>query len=172
MKSNIDSAAFRQMMGCFATGVAVVTGCNDELGPFGLTINSLTSVSLDPPLILFCLDKDAALYKHFLCVETFAINFLSHGQEEISRHFASRHHHAKPKSLWDKSQQDCPILRGTLGWMVCRTHAKHKGGDHTIFVGETTSLYKRAGTQEPLIYFHGRYRDLKAAGKVTSGARK
>jgi len=172
MKSNIDNAAFRQMMGCFATGVAVLTARSDEMGAFGLTVNSLTSVSLEPPLILFCIDKGAALYKHFFRAETFAINFLAHGQEEVSRHFASRHHPAKPTKLWDKPQQDCPILRGTLGWMVCQVHAKHKGGDHTIFVGETTGLHKRPGIHEPLIYFHGRYRDLTAAGKVTSGGRK
>jgi len=128
-------------------------------------------VSLDPALILFCLDKTAFLYKAFRRADAFAINFLAQGQEDLSRHFASRHSHSKPKNMWATPQQDCPILRGTLGWVLCHPQAHYKGGDHTIFVGEVVDLHKRAGTKEPLVYFHGRYRDL-AEGKVTSGARK
>jgi flavin reductase (DIM6/NTAB) family NADH-FMN oxidoreductase RutF len=176
MKSKVDSASFRQIMGCFATGIAVVTAQNAELGSFGLTINSLTSVSLDPPLLLFCLDKSAHLHKPFRNAEYFAINLLAKGQENISRHFADRHHNAAPKNMWDKPRQGCPILRGTLGWALCRRHAFYKGGDHTIFVGEVVALHKRAIAREPLLYFHGRYRDMAEAGvpsgKVTSGARK
>ena len=171
MKKKIDSLDFRQTMGCFATGVAVVTARDAELGAIGLTVNSLTSVSLEPPLVLFCLDKTAFLHKAFRRADVFALNLLAEGQEEISRHFADRHHHAEPKNIWDKPQKDCPILRGTLGWLLCRPQAFHKGGDHTIFVGEVIGLHRHAVAKEPLIYFHGRYRDL-ATGKVTSGARK
>jgi len=171
MKNKIDIASYRQIMGCFTTGVAVVTTRDDALGAVGLTINSLTSVSLTPPLLLFCLEKSAFLHKTFRRSDMFAINILAKGQENISRHFASWHHHPKPKNMWDKAQQDCPILRGTLGWVLCRTHAFHAGGDHTIIVGEAVDLHKRAGAKEPLAYFHGRYRDL-AAAKLTSGARK
>ena len=158
-------------MGCFTTGVAVVSARDADLGPFGLTINSLTSVSLDPPLVLFCLDKSAFLHAAFRRAELFAINILAEGQENISRHFADRRHHAMPKNMWDRPKQDCPILRGTLGWALARPYASYKGGDHTILVGEVIDLHKRGGTKEPLVYFRGRYRDL-AAGKVTSGARK
>ena len=171
MKKKMDSASFRHMMGCFATGIAVVTARDAEAGAIGLTINSLTSVSLDPPLVLFCLDKAAHLHPHFRRADVFAINLLAVEQENISRHFASRHYHLKPKNLWDKPQQDCPILRGTLGWILCRKHTLYKGGDHTIFVGEVIDIHKRTGAKEPLLYFHGRYREL-AAAKVTSGGRK
>ena len=171
MKSRVDSASFRQIMGCFATGIAVATARNNELGSFGLTINSLTSVSLDPPLLLFCLDKSAHLHDAFRKSDIFAVNLLAQGQEDTSRHFADRHHHAAPKNMWDRPQKNCPILRGTLGWALCRRHALYKGGDHTIFVGEVIDLYKRAGSKEPLLYFHGRYREM-AAAKLTSGARK
>ncbi|MGB9151531.1 MAG: flavin reductase family protein [Alphaproteobacteria bacterium] len=171
MKNKIDSAVFRQTMGCFATGVAVVTAQDPEWGSIGLTVNSLTSVSLDPPLMLFCLDKKAALHKPFRRAKFFAFNILSAGQENVSRHFADRHHHAAPENMWDKPKEDCPLLRGTLGWIICRPHAFHQGGDHTIFVGEVVGLHKRADAAAPLVYFHGRYRDL-VEGKVTSGARK
>ena len=170
MTNKIDSASFRQIMGCFATGIAVMTARDPEEGTIGLTVNSLTSVSLAPPLVLFCLDKAASLHPHFCRAEIFAINLLALEQETTSRYFANRHHQAKPKNLWDKPQQDCPILRGTLGWILCRRHAVHEGGDHTILVGEVIDLHKRTTAKEPLLYFHGRYREL-AAAKVTSGAR-
>lgn len=169
MGSETDNTVFRRMMGCFATGVAVVTARDDALGAVGITINSFTSVSLEPRLVLFCLDKSAFLHQIFRQADFFAINFLAAGQEDISRHFADRHHHARPKNIWDRPQQDCPIIRGTLGWILCKPHARYKGGDHTILVGEVVDLRKRAGSKEPLVYFHGRYRDL---AKVTSGARK
>ena len=171
MKNKIDKLSFRQVMGCFSTGVAVVTARDDEEGVIGLTVNSLTSVSLEPPLVLFCLDKSAFLHKHFSRTDVFAINLLALHQENISRYFADRHHHAKPKNLWDKPQENCPLIRSTLGWVLCRKHAMYDGGDHTIFVGEVIKLHKRMGAKEPLVYFHGRYREL-AAAKVTSGARK
>ena len=174
MKRKIDSLDFRHVMGCFATGVAVVTARDGALGTVGLTINSLTSVSLEPPLVLFCLDRAAHLHKALRRAEHFAVNFLAAGQENVSRHFASRHH-AEPKNMWAKPSKDAghevPLLRGTLGWVLCRSHAFHKGGDHTIIVGEVVDLHRQAGSAEPLLYFRGRYRDL-AAGKVTSGARK
>ncbi len=159
------------MMGCFATGIAVVTTRDSKLGIVGLTINSLTSVSLDPPLVLFCLDKSAAVYPVFKKANTFAINFLSDDQENVSRYFADRHHHARPKNLWDSSRRSSPILKGTLGWIECAPHSFYKGGDHTIIVGRVTALRRKAGANEPLVYYHGRYRDL-AAAKLTSGARK
>jgi flavin reductase (DIM6/NTAB) family NADH-FMN oxidoreductase RutF len=176
MKSKVDSVSFRQVMGCFATGIAVATGRNAELGAFGLTINSLTSLSLDPPLLLFCLDKGAHLHKAFCHGKFFAVNILAEGQENISRHFADRHHHAAPKNMWDRPKKNCPTLRGTLGWALCRRYALHGGGDHTILVGEVIDLHKRVGVKEPLLYFHGRYREMAVVkallGKVTSGSRK
>jgi flavin reductase (DIM6/NTAB) family NADH-FMN oxidoreductase RutF len=176
MKNEIDNTSFRQVMGSFATGIAVITAQNAELGMFGLTVNSLTSVSLDPPLALFCLDKTAQLYKAFRSADLFAINLLAADQENVSRYFADRHHNAKPKNLWDKAAQNCPLLRGTLAWALCRPQAFYKGGDHTIFLGEVIALYKRVGSKEPLLYFHGRYREMAdpgvPSGKVTSGARK
>src|ERR1039457_6912146 len=108
-----NSRSFRQLMGCFATGVTVVTAHDPELGPVGITINSLTSVSLKPPLVLFCLEKNAHIYAVFRKSKYFAVNILGEGQEEVSRHLADRKHHAKSTPLWDKPRQHCPILRDT-----------------------------------------------------------
>jgi flavin reductase (DIM6/NTAB) family NADH-FMN oxidoreductase RutF len=157
----IDSRSFRQMMGCFATGVSVVTARGDDGTGFGLTINSLTSVSLEPPLVLFCVDKKAQIYPDLKKAKLFAFNFLSEGQEAVSRHFADHHHNPKPKNMWDRPQEGCPILRQSLGWIICRRQAVYKGGDHDIFLGEVVKLHKRSGSLAPLLYFHGRYRKIK-----------
>ena len=158
----LDSRQFRQIMGCFATGVTVVTTRHEDGTGIGLTVNSLTSVSLDPPLVLFCIDKQAQLYPAFKTAKMFAFNFLSEGQESVSRHFADYHHNPKPKNMWDRPQEGCPILRQTLGWIICRKKKVYKGGDHDIFLGEVIKLHKRSGHHDPLLYFHGRYRRIKA----------
>jgi flavin reductase (DIM6/NTAB) family NADH-FMN oxidoreductase RutF len=157
----ISPSSFRQIMGCFATGITVVTTRGEQGVGVGLTVNSLTSVSLDPPLVLFCLERQAQLYPVFKAAKLFAFNFLAEGQEAVSRHFADRHHNPRPKNLWDKPQQGCPIMSGTLGWVVCRKQAVHRAGDHDIFVGEVLKLHKRSGHRDPLLYFHGRYRKIK-----------
>jgi flavin reductase (DIM6/NTAB) family NADH-FMN oxidoreductase RutF len=156
-----DSRSFRQLMGCFATGITVVTLRNENNEPAGLTINSLTSVSLDPPLVLFCLDRKAHLYPTFRKATYFGVNILSEAQEEISQHFAYHSHKAQPKNMWDKPQDTCPLLRQTLGWMICKTTKIHKAGDHDIFIGEVIKLHKRAGEKNPLLYFHSRYRKIE-----------
>ena len=158
----LDARQFRQAMGCFATGIAVVTLLDAEGLPIGLTVNSLTSVSLDPPLVLFCVDKRAHMHPMLKKAKSFAFNFLGQEQEAVSRHFADRHHFGAPKNLWDKPQQGCPILRGTLGWILCEKANDYAGGDHTIMLGKVVGLRKRPGNRAPLLYFHGRYGKLKA----------
>ena len=158
---NFDATAFRDALSQFATGVTVITAYNDEHQPVGITINSLTSVSLKPPLVLFCLEKEAHLYDVFKQAKYFAINILADDQEEISRYFADYRHNKKPPQLWGKPQAGSPILRGTLGWMVCKKTKAYAGGDHTIFLGETITLNKKSGSKPPLLYFHGKYRQIK-----------
>jgi len=152
-----DSRSFRQLMGCFATGVTVVTLNDPDLGRAGITINSVTSVSLSPPLILFCLDKKAHLYPAFRRAEFFAVNILSASQESVSRHFANYRLYPESKKMWDRAQQGCPLLHGTLGWVICRKTATYKGGDHDIFLGEVVKLSRRKGTHKPLLYVQSKY---------------
>lgn len=150
--------SFRRLMGCFATGVTVVTVRDKNLGDVGITINSFTSVSLKPPLILFCLEKDAQLYAALKRAKFFTVNILGAAQEDVSRHFADYRHNPKPKRMWDRPWRGHPVLRGTLGWMLCRKTNAYKGGDHTIFLGEVVALRQRGGKHDPLLYFHSRYR--------------
>jgi flavin reductase (DIM6/NTAB) family NADH-FMN oxidoreductase RutF len=163
--SKLDIRSFRRWFGGFATGVAVVTARADDGKVAGITINSLTSVSLDPPLVLFCLVRTAHVYPLFRQSPYFTVNLLSEGQEYLSRYFADPRHHAVPENIWEKkissgAPKGSPILRHTLGWMVCKRAAVHKGGDHDIIVGETVALHRRAGTLNPLLYFHSRYRKI------------
>jgi hypothetical protein len=155
-----DSSDFRQFMGCFATGIAVLTLPDADGNPMGITINSLTSVSLKPPLVLFCLDRTARSYVAIKTAKRIVINLLGESQEAVSRHFADPHHHARPKNVWDESQSGCPVLCSTLGWMIVKPVRRHKAGDHDIFVCAVTDLYKRGGHRDPLLYFHGRYRQI------------
>jgi flavin reductase (DIM6/NTAB) family NADH-FMN oxidoreductase RutF len=158
-----DSRSFRQTMGCFATGITVVTVRRKDGVAAGLTVNSFTSVSLKPPLVLFCLDKGAHVYPFFKKATRFAVNILGEDQEDISRRFANARFAADRKNMWERSRETCPLLRQTLGWMICKKVAMHDGGDHDIFVGEVVKLHKRAGARNPLLYFHGRYRKIGGA---------
>ena len=153
-------ASFRQFMSCFATGITVVTVQDKEKNAVGITINSITSVSLEPPLILFCLDKKAKLYPVFRDADMFAVNILSQAQQDISRHFADYKRYPEPKKIWDKPRGGCPILKHTLGWMVCRKTTSYKGGDHMIFLGQVTELKRHSTQLDPLLYFHSRYREI------------
>ena len=149
-------------MGCFATGIVVATTHDPHLGKIGITINSFTSVSLTPPLVLFCLDKKAHVYKAFSKAETFAINILANDQKLVSQHFANYRKFAEPPNMWDRAQQGCPIIKGTLGWALCRKTATYKGGDHSILLGEVIKLNIRKETKKPILYFQSRYQKLSS----------
>ena len=155
-----DAASFRRLMGCFTTGVAVATTQDPAGQPIGLTINSLTSVSLNPPLLLFCLDRAAHVFPAFELASDFAINILAADQAELSRSFADFRHFPQPAGIWAATLRNCPILTGTLGWLLCRKTATYDGGDHVILLGEVMDLSPPAAADQPLAYFQGRYRRL------------
>jgi flavin-dependent trigonelline monooxygenase, reductase component len=155
-----DQSSFRRWCGGFATGVTVVSVQDRAGNPRGITINSFTSVSLEPPLVLYCLVRSARIYPLLRHAPHFAVNILSEGQEFLSRYFADPRRHAVPENIWEGVRQKCPILRHTLGWMICKRVAIHKAGDHDIITGRTVVLHRRSGTLKPLLYFHGRYRKI------------
>jgi flavin reductase (DIM6/NTAB) family NADH-FMN oxidoreductase RutF len=155
-----DSSSFRQWFGGFTTGVSVITAKDAKGASLGITINSLTSVSLAPPLVLFCLVRSAHVYPVFRKARHFAINILNEDQEDLSRHFADPRHHAAPKNIWERPRAGCPVLKHTLGWMVCQKIAIHKGGDHDIILAKAVNWRKRTGKLKPLLFFHGRYRKI------------
>lgn len=156
----VDSRTFRKALGCFPTGVAVITTIKPDAEPIGVTVSSFTSVSLDPPLVLFCLDAKNTNFQAFLDSGFFVVNVLREEQREVSIRFASRSEQSRFAGL------DCsawttgaPVIPGCLANLECRTVAIHEEGDHHVIVGRVEKLaYSQAG--QPLIYWRGNYAAL------------
>ena len=157
--SGIDPREFRSALGCFPTGVTIITTIDPRGQCIGITANSFNSVSMDPPLILFSLARGAYSMRSFLSTDHFAVNVLSLEQAELSTRFAKASADkwaAIDFELWDSG---CPILPGCAANFECRTEHTYDGGDHVIFVGrvERFSIYP---DNEPLLFFRGAYRSL------------
>jgi len=150
-----NNKAFRDCLGKFATGVTVVT-CTDAAGtPCGITANSFSSVSLEPPLILWNIAKVSNSLRAFLDAECFAVNVLAAEQKAVSTHFARSDHTLFDDVEYDLSDSGVPLLPGTLATFECRTHQVHDSGDHYIIIGEVTAF--SAGDGDPLLFFGGAY---------------
>ncbi|RLA32583.1 MAG: flavin reductase [Gammaproteobacteria bacterium] len=146
---------FRQCLGQFATGVTVVS-CRDPDGkPCGITANSFSSVSLEPPLVLWNIAKVSNSLGAYLNAEHFAINILSRQQRSLAAHFAKSENGLFDDIGSKDSQYSVPILSDTLAHLECRTHAIHDSGDHHIIVGEVIDF--RLSDNEPLIFYGGNY---------------
>lgn len=156
----IDTAAFRQLLGCFPTGVAVITTRDAEGRPAGLTCNSFSSVSLEPPLVLFSLRKASKLVDTFRRGEGFAINILTRRQDALSARFASSRIDDKFEGVaWQPGELGLPVLQDCLASFECTTCACHEAGDHLVFFGEVKHM--AAGPQEQaLVFYQGAYREL------------
>jgi flavin reductase (DIM6/NTAB) family NADH-FMN oxidoreductase RutF/pimeloyl-ACP methyl ester carboxylesterase len=153
----------RDALGCFATGVTVVTTIDEVGKPLGLTANSFTSVSLDPPLILFALARKSANLASFEKAGRFAVNVLHIGQQPVGGRFASRDVARFDGVDWAvRGEGGSPILAGSLASFDCRTHAIHDGGDHLIFVGHVDHAWFEPH-RDPLLYFRGKFRRLHFA---------
>ena len=154
-----DPRTLRDALGCFATGVTVVTCLTQAGTPTGLTVNSFTSVSLDPPLLLVCLAKQAASAAALIAAPCFAVNVLQTGQQPASIRFATRDEDRFGTTPWSCGEAGAPILAQSLGVFECERYAVYDGGDHHILVGEVVKASFDAGL-DPLLYFRGRYRRL------------
>jgi flavin reductase (DIM6/NTAB) family NADH-FMN oxidoreductase RutF len=159
----LDPLEFRKVMGGFATGVTIVTAVDPVSGaPVGMTVNSFNSVSLNPPLVLFSLDRRAFGLPAFEAAGHFAINMLGAEQRELSSRFARAKGDKWTNTQYREGHFGCPILLGSLGVFECRQYARHDGGDHVIFLGEVLEI-ETGEDLNPLLYFRGRYcgvRDL------------
>jgi flavin reductase (DIM6/NTAB) family NADH-FMN oxidoreductase RutF/pimeloyl-ACP methyl ester carboxylesterase len=153
----------RDALGCFATGVTVVTTIDEQGEPIGLTANSFTSVSLDPPLILFSLARTSANLATFEKAGKFAVNVLHIGQQPVGGRFATRGVARFEGVDWAvRGAGGSPILAGSLASFDCRTHAVHDGGDHLIFIGQVDHAWFEPH-RDPLLYFRGKFRRLHFA---------
>ena len=154
----IDKNELRRVMGHFATGVTVITTISTDGKLFGLTANAFSSLSLDPPLVVVCVDKKAESWPHFEQSRVFTVNFLSDDQEALSRRFAVSGGPKFEGVAYRLGANGAPILDGTLGFIECKLAAAYPGGDHSIYVGEVQEAQTIEG--KPLLFFRGGYRAL------------
>lgn len=153
----IDQSEFRRVIGHFATGVAIVTTCREDGSAAGLTVSAVSSLSLDPTLILVCVDRASDTHPWLERAGTFAVNVMEEGKgETLARRFAGGATEEKFRGVaWRPEHTGAPVLDEALAWMDCRVTAALPGGDHTIFVGEVVAADAREGT--PLLYYRGGY---------------
>jgi len=161
---SLNSAEFRKAMGCFATGVTIIT-VDLEGEVHGMTANAFASVSLDPMLVLVCVDHSTRTHAHLHAKKRFGVNVLSEQQRAISEYYArpERTHEnaeAEAGARFDRTVHGTPILNGSLAYLECRLHSAQLAGDHTIFIAEVENVVVREG--EPLLFFRGRYRKVGA----------
>jgi len=154
-----EPRTLRDALGCFATGVTVVTTDAADGKPIGLTANSFTSVSLDPPLVLFCLARNSANLRSFETCNSFGINVLHIGQQPISARFATRGEDRFAELDWERWNNGSPLVKGALASLDCTTYAVHDGGDHLILIGRVKQA-RFEPNRDPLLYFRGKYRRL------------
>lgn len=155
----IDSRQFRNALGCFGTGVTVVTTQPPGAPAIGITVNSFSSVSLDPPLVLWCLDKKSNTSAVFSAAHTFAINILGVDHQEISNRLARQGEHRLDGLAFKTSETGLPVLEGALAVFECDVESRHDAGDHIILVGRVTG-FDHAANGQPLIYYRGGYAEL------------
>ena len=155
----VDAGRYRQVMGHFATGVAIVT-CSGPDGSAGLTTNAVTSVSLEPLLLLVCFDNASRTLVAVRDARRFAVNVLRAGQEDLARVFASKRvAREKFEAVTHMVAHGVPVLDGALAWLACDLRELHPGGDHTIGIGAVTHL-DADPDGEPLVWFRGMYRSV------------
>jgi flavin reductase (DIM6/NTAB) family NADH-FMN oxidoreductase RutF len=152
----VDTSQFRQLCGRFATGVVVVTASDRSGEHHGMTANSFTSVSLDPPLVSINVERAASFHAVISEAERFALNVLSTEQEAISRHFAGSEAHRFEGYRTLGSGQ--VVLEGVIAAIECAAYTRFEVGDHTVFVGQVIGGEVKDG--RPLLYFRGGYHEL------------
>ncbi|GAB3058830.1 flavin reductase family protein [Micromonospora schwarzwaldensis] len=167
-----DSAHMRRVCGTFATGVTVVSVGGDE--PHAMTANSFSAVSLDPPLVLVCVDRDALMHQVLSRAGTFGVSVLASDQEAVARYYADRRRPLGPEQFefadWRPGgRTDAPLLAGAVAHFECELWRSYDGGDHTIFLGRPRGM-RRYGDGDALVFLGGRFRrlDMTPSAVVTS----
>jgi flavin reductase (DIM6/NTAB) family NADH-FMN oxidoreductase RutF len=150
-----DAALYRRTCAKFATGITVVTTLDNDGHPHGMTVNSFTSVSLDPPLVLVSIDLRNSILGHFISTSWFGINVLAEHQEQLSRRFSSTAENRFLDVSWRAGIAGTPLLDGVLAQIECAVVQTFEAGDHTILIGEVRNATCREG--KPLLFFDSKY---------------
>lgn len=156
---SIDKIQLRNAFGQFATGITVITANPDGFEPFGMTVNSFSSLSLDPPLLLWSLQNDSDCCEAFAAASHFAVNILNDEQQALSGRYAKKGEHALEQGDYKVGESGCAVLNESLAYFECRSAERYEGGDHTILVGEV-ECFEVSDEQSPLLFFAGKYHTL------------
>jgi flavin reductase (DIM6/NTAB) family NADH-FMN oxidoreductase RutF len=154
----VSNNEFRAAMSRFVSGVTVVTTFGKHNRPVGITVSAFSSASLEPPLVLACIDKRASLHDHLTEGRYFAVNILGEDQQDVSRLFASKDEDRFEGARYRLGTTGAPLLDGALAYVECRVVHAYPAGDHTIIVGEVEST--SVGDHKPLAYYRGGYTRL------------
>ena len=156
---SIDGRELRNALGRFATGVCVITALDENNRPLGMTANSFSSVSLDPPLVLWSLQNNSEVFETFASPSAFAINVLASEQIGLSNQYAKKGDHLLDEGHYRIGRTGAPVIRNALVSFECSLEATHDGGDHLIIVGRVEEMSSRPDGN-PLLFFSGAYREL------------
>lgn len=156
----IDVKEFRKALGQFATGVALITARDREGLPVGITVSSFNSVSIDPPLILFSVDRRTLSLPALLAAEGYAVNILDQSQESISAQFAKAMQKNWQTVAHTPGHAEAPLIEGALAQFECSPYAHHDGGDHIIFIGRVVQ-FRNMHDGIPLLFFRGKYHSIR-----------
>lgn len=156
---SLEGRELRDALGRFATGVCIVTTVSDNQQAVGMTANSFSSVSLDPPLVLWSLQNNSDVYDIFATPRHFAVNILSSEQQAYSNQYAKKGQHDLDPGHYRLGKYGAPIIRNALATFECELHQTHDGGDHLIIVGRVIDMHQRP-TGQPLLFYCGRYSEL------------
>lgn len=151
---------FKQCLGKFPSGVTVVTTMKEGGTPLGATISSFCSVSLEPPMVLYCLDKKTYDFEHYTTAQHFAVNILSEKQTDISQKFSFEKESRWQEVEYHHEQTDAPLLKDVIAYLECKKEHCYDGGDHAIIVGRVVNL-KVLSDEKPLVYYHSSYQSIK-----------
>jgi flavin reductase (DIM6/NTAB) family NADH-FMN oxidoreductase RutF/DNA-binding IclR family transcriptional regulator len=165
----IPAATFRETLGHYPTGVAVVTAIAEDGSPTGMVVGSFTSVSLDPPLVAFMPTKDSGSWARISTARRWCVNVLAADQEDVCRQFASRIPDKFDGISWTPAPGGSPVLDGVVAWIECDPHQVVEGGDHWIVLGAVSDLAVRRRTL-PLLFFQGGYGRFTPASLVAPGS--
>ena len=160
----VDAGLYRRACAQFTTGITVVTVVDGHGHPHGITMNSFSSVSLDPPLVLVSIDLRNAILGHFLSSPVFAINILAEHQERLSRRFSSPSENRFHDVDWHPAPSGTPLLDGALAHLECAMVRTFETGDHALLIGEVKQAAFSEGVK-PLVYFNSEYRNLESSDR-------
>lgn len=155
----LDTKTFRDACSLFGSGVTVATVRAPDGSPHGLTVSSFTPVSIEPPLILICIDHGCTFLQHFRACSHFAVNILAESQRDLSITFACKDEGRFEGVEWNPGPNGVPLIHGSIATFECQLAAVIEAGDHAIFLGEVMNAECQAG--EPLLYFNREYRSLE-----------